>query len=196
MKHRTFILTVLLTLASTARAQQPGSDAAVSNYLRRSYAAFSKNLVAVVAMMPEPDFRFRPEGAAKEVRTFGEIVAHIVFVNAFACAMGDGKENSAPATDSTLPFDKTRLVALMNETNTRCTAYFATLTDSMLGRTILTKSAGRDMQSSHGVAAIFALTHSNEHYGNLVTYLRAKGLVPPAAAAQAGPVALLPSPKP
>jgi uncharacterized damage-inducible protein DinB len=185
MKHHILAFTALLTLASSVHAQQPASDAVLSTYLRNSYAALSKDLVAVVEMMPEQAFGFRPAGAVKEVRTFGEIVAHLVIVNAWVCSMGDGKPNSTSSVGRDIALDKTRLVALLNETNTRCTAYLATVTDSALTQIITSGSAPRELQAVRGNAIIFAIAHSNEHYGNLVTYLRAQGLVPPATPSQA-----------
>jgi uncharacterized damage-inducible protein DinB len=74
----------------------------------------------------------------------------------------------------------------MAETNSRCSAYLATLTDAGLPQEITTGSGDRALKSTRGAAAMFAIVHANEHYGNLVTYLRAKGLVPPTTAAQAG----------
>ncbi|NOT08924.1 MAG: DinB family protein [Gemmatimonadales bacterium] len=195
MKPRILAFTALLTLASSAHAQQAITDP-LSDFLRRSYTALSKDLVAVVATMPEQDFGFRPAGAGKEVRTFGEIVSHLVLVNAFVCAMGSGKPDSNISAASASAADKPRLVTLLDETNARCTEYLATLTDTMLPQTITSGPASRQLQSTRGTSAMFAIAHSNEHYGNLVTYLRANGLVPPAAPAQASFLSPVAPPKP
>jgi len=195
MNLRIVAFTTLATLAAAAHAQQPANDA-LSTYLRRSYAALSKDLRAAVELMPEQDFAFRPAGAVKEVRTFGEIVVHVAAANAFSCEMGDGKPASKLRVDSTLTVDKARLLALLNETDSRCTAYLATLTDTALSQVITTGSAPRVLQAVRGNSIIFAIVHANEHYGNLVTYLRTKGLVPPAAAAQAGFLSLATPAKP
>ena len=41
--------------------------------------------------------------------------------------------------------------------------------------------------TSRGLVLMFNTTHNNEHYGNLVVYLRLKGKVPPSTArAQTG----------
>lgn len=37
-------------------------------------------------------------------------------------------------------------------------------------------------QASRGSVLVFNTTHNNEHYGNLVVYLRLKGQVPPSTA--------------
>lgn len=180
---RTITALLALTLASTAEAQQP-ADNPLSTYLRRSYAAVSKDVLAVVAMMPEQDFGFRPAGVVTDVRTFGEIVAHIALVDAFSCEMGDGRPPSEPRADSALASDKNRLIAVLKETDARCDAYLAGLTDTALSQIITTGKVPQVLQAVRGNSIIFAIAHANEHYGNLVTYIRAKGLVPPAAAAQ------------
>jgi len=51
------------------------------------------------------------------------------------------------------------------------------------------------LQAVRANSIIFAIAHANEHYGNLVTYLRAKGLVPPATAAQQAFFWITPPPK-
>lgn len=174
----------LLTMASAAQAQQPASDP-LSNYLRRAYAAVSKDVLAVAEMLPEEDLGFRPANVAKEVRTFGEIVAHIAQVNAFTCEMGDGKPPSDKKPAPALSSNKSRLVALLKETDARCTAYLDTLTDAALAQVITAGQPPQVLQGVRGNSVIFAIAHANEHYGNLVTYIRAKGLVPPAKPAQA-----------
>ena len=185
MKKTAVILAALVTTVSAAAAQEANRDDILASYIRRSHAALTKNLAAVVETMPEGDFGFRPAGAIEEVRTFGEIVVHMLTATSFICAMGDGKPDSTAWGARGLSLDKARLIALVAETTTRCTSYFATLSDGALTQVITAGSGSRALQSTRGTAAIFAIVHANEHYGNLVTYLRAKGLVPPAAAAQA-----------
>ncbi len=188
-------LAVLSVTTCVARAQQPDSDV-LAPYLRRSYVALTKDMLAATEMMPETGFDFRPAGVATEVRTFGEIVAHAATVTDFSCAMGDGKPGTLSALDSTLTRDKARLLALLKAVDARCTVYLATLTDATLSQRITTGTSPRMLQSTRGASMFFAIAHGNEHYGNLVTYLRAKGLVPPPTAAQASFLSLVAPPKP
>ena len=196
MKRCILTCAALLSIASSGLAQTSANDAPLSGYLRRSYAALSRDLVAAVEIMPEHAYGFRPSGAVKEVRTFGEIVVHIIAVNDFVCAMGDGRPASKAPGDSGLTTNKPRLISALNETNARCTEYLATLTDADLTQTITTVSGPRTLQAVRGNSIVFAIAHSNEHYGNLVTYLRASGLVPPAAPSQASFLSPPTSPKP
>ncbi len=183
MRRCFLTVAALITLTSAAHAQQPADDP-LSTYLRQAYAAVSKDVLAVAEMMPEQDFGFRPAGVVKDVRTFGEILAHLALVDAFSCEMGDGRPPSELKADSALVNDKSRLIALLKDTDARCTAYLAKLTDPALSQIITTGKSPQILQAVRGNSLIFAIAHANEHYGNLVTYIRAKGLVPPAAAAQ------------
>jgi hypothetical protein len=61
-------------------------------------------------------------------------------------------------------FQKDELVALLAESTAYC--------ETVYGNAALPSSAGPG-------ALIGNIAHDNEHYGNLVTYMRMKGLVPP-----------------
>ncbi|MGH7468307.1 MAG: DinB family protein [Longimicrobiales bacterium] len=178
------MLIALLSHALFAHAQQAAPDG-LSTYLRQSYAAVAKDLSAAVELMPAQDLEFRPAGVAKEVRTFAAIVHHIMAVNSWVCSLGEGKPDPISALGPEPIVDKVRLLDLLGETDRRCTAYLATLTDSALTENLTFGPAPNPLQAARGNAVVFAIAHSNEHYGNLVTYLRAKGLVPRAAASQA-----------
>lgn len=193
MRRRIVIAACLLAVATIGRAQAAAPAAnPLSDYLQRSHASLAKDLIAVVEMMPEDAYAFRPAGAGQEVRTFGEIVYHIASTSDFVCAMGEGPSGAAAIGKPNPVADKASLVPLVRRMNDRCAAYFATLTDSILGQSIVTGPPGRQMRAARGNAAIFAIAHTNEHYGNLVSYLRAKGLVPPPTPAQASWLSLVP----
>ena len=185
MKCYRLMFAALLTLPPSAYAQQPPSDDVLSGYLRRSYAAVSKDLLAAVEMLPEQDLGFRPAGAVEKVRTFGEIAAHVVVVNSWVCSTGDGKPPSTTKFDPALAKEKARLIAFINETDARCTTYLASVNDAALTQVVTSGPTDKQLQAVRGHAIVFAIAHANEHYGNLVTYLRAKGLVPPATPSQA-----------
>ncbi len=192
MTRRCLMLALLIGLPLASQAQSP-DNSPISDYLRRSYAAAAKDFSLALETMPEQDFDFRPAGAVKEVRTFGEIAAHLALVNSFVCAMGDGKPDVTATPGFKVPVDKPGVIALANSVNARCTGYLATLTDSILTQNAVSGSGDRAIEAMRGNAVIFAIAHSNEHYGNLVTYLRARGLVPPAAAAQVAPFGRVPA---
>ena len=56
-----------------------------------------------------------------------------------------------------------------------CDAVYKMQTDASLSEMI---TMGQSQQP-RGQVLVQNISHSNEHYGNLVTYMRLKGLVPP-----------------
>jgi uncharacterized damage-inducible protein DinB len=48
-------------------------------------------------------------------------------------------------------------------------------------------SSRNDRQSSRGAVLTFNTTHNNEHYGNMVVYMRLTGHVPPSTARSTPP---------
>ena len=47
--------------------------------------------------------------------------------------------------------------------------------------------SGANTTTSRGAVLMFNTTHNNEHYGNIVVYLRLKGKVPPSTARSQAP---------
>jgi uncharacterized damage-inducible protein DinB len=60
-------------------------------------------------------------------------------------------------------------------------AYLAT-TDTNFSQLVKLPGPNGASQASRGSVLVFNTTHNNEHYGNLVVYLRLKGHVPPSTA--------------
>jgi uncharacterized damage-inducible protein DinB len=47
---------------------------------------------------------------------------------------------------------------------------------------LITMAGPAKKQASRGSVLVFNTTHNNEHYGNLIVYMRLKGHVPPSTA--------------
>jgi len=62
-----------------------------------------------------------------------------------------------------------------------CDEVYAGITGASVGE-LITMPNANGKQTSRGVVLIFNTTHNNEHYGNMVVYLRLKGKVPPSTA--------------
>jgi uncharacterized damage-inducible protein DinB len=130
------------------------------------------NLVQSADKMPEADFAFQP---TKEVKTFGQILAHVANSSFSYCARGKGEDN--PNKDD---FEKTKttkadIVKALNDAMTYCDGVYAGMTDAAALE--LVKSGQNLVPKARFL--IINISHDNEHYGNLVTYMRLKGLVPP-----------------
>jgi uncharacterized damage-inducible protein DinB len=180
MRTTSFIVTLAIGLASSAAAsaQAPGAAGQpVSSALRKSWDDAKKNIKESVDVMPEANYSFKP---VETVRSFGEILAHVAGANYVICAAAKAEKSPHPEDH----FEKTaRTRAAIKEALDASIAYcdssFNTMTDQQLAMTIeMPFGMGKGTRAS---ALLMNVGHVNEHYGNLVTYFRIKGIVPPSS---------------
>ena len=160
---------ILLALAGalTASAQNP-----LSTDAKYFYNMVKAEVIRSAEKMPEENYSFKP---TPEVRSFGQLVGHVADAQYEFCApvKGEKKESSVEKTAKT----KADLVAGLKEAFSYCDAMYNSMTDANAADKV--KFFGREM-TKMGVLT-FNTVHSEEHYGNMVTYLRMKGLVPPSS---------------
>ena len=123
--------------------------------------------------MPEENYGFRP---SPDVRTFGQQVAHVADdqYNLCAPAKGETRKAAYTAIEHSLS-KKAELVAALKEAFAYCDAAYDAMTDASAAEPVQT---GKMMRSRFSMLN-WNLWHTWEHYGNVVVYLRMKGLVPP-----------------
>lgn len=178
----------LMTLPLTLLAQQApaGAAAAPANPITASerglYTFMSNSVIRAAENMPEENYSFKP---TPEVRSFGQLVGHEADANYMFCSMAIGEANPSKGIEKTKT-SKADLVAALKDAVAYCSKAFDGMTDAK----------GSEMVKIFGsmnVArlAVFSLNtaHTDEHYGNMVTYLRLKGLVPPTSETQPAPAA-------
>jgi uncharacterized damage-inducible protein DinB len=165
-------MTVFLTLPLAAQTPKAAAPANPLSSDAREGWAFVKTLVLRAAeKMPEENYAFKP---VPEVRSFGQLIGHITFSQQNLCAMVKGIPGPAAAAEKTAKAD---LIAALKDSDAACDAAFENLTDA--NATDVLKIWG---QSRTRVTGLFMLSfHDYEHYGNMVTYMRLKGLVPPSS---------------
>jgi uncharacterized damage-inducible protein DinB len=142
------------------------------------YTGVKKYLLASAEEMPATSYAFKPAGVAAEVRGFGEILGHVADENFVFCAAAAGTK--APASDATHTA-KTKIAfqKALAESFAFCDTVWAGTNDANAATPQpLPFSLG---DSTRLGVLIFEAAHDGEHYGNVVTYLRAKGLVPPSS---------------
>ena len=170
MKH----LSLLLAAAGLAFAQTPDMKSA-SGYFRATQMTLKNNIVKAAEKMPEESYGFRP---SPDIRTFAQLIGHIANASYNYCALGAGEKN--PNAGKNIEKDATTkadLVAALKASFDYCEKVYANLSDSQIGDTV---KQGTNDRSKFGVLA-FNNAHIDEHYGNLVTYMRIRGLVPPSS---------------
>jgi hypothetical protein len=121
--------------------------------------------------MPEENYSFK---ATDDIRTFGQLVAHVADDQARNCSAVNGEPKALNAGSKT---SKADLVAALNESFAICDKAFESLTDAKATEMI---SMGQRQRSRFGMLTSM-LTHSNEEYGYMAVFLRLKGITPPSS---------------
>ena len=135
------------------------------------YLFMSSAVVRAAEKMPEENYSFKP---TPDVRSFGQLVGHVADANYMFCAQASGETNPMKNIEKTKT-TKADLVAAIKEAVAYCNTTFDGMTDAK----------GSEMVKLFGfnLAKLTLLSlntaHTDEHYGNMVTYMRMKGIVPP-----------------
>jgi uncharacterized damage-inducible protein DinB len=152
-----------------AQAAPPANPITASE--KGLYSFVSGAVVGAAQKMPEENYSFKP---TPEVRSFGQLVGHVADASFMFCSQVMGEANPGKNIEKTKT-SKADLVAALKEGVAYCNKAFETMTDAK----------GTEMVKlfNFNIAklTIFSLNtaHTDEHYGNMVTYLRLKGIVPP-----------------
>jgi uncharacterized damage-inducible protein DinB len=128
-------------------------------------------VAAAADQVPESDYGFKP---TPEVRSFGQLFGHVANANFMFCAGARGEEN--PSKADLEKAGKAEIVAGLKAAMAYCTqvAEWA-------------KAHHHEARTFFGQSGdvtwvmAFNIAHNAEHYGNLVTYMRLKGMVPPSS---------------
>lgn len=191
MKTACIFAAALFLSASSAIAQPPppGQPLTLTASLNRGYNSVKMNLTEEAAKMPEADYGFKP-GPAAELRTYGQLFAHVANSQFGSCAAALGQPN--PNQGHNLEAElktKAEFQKALADSFALCDKAFAALTEQNANELV------KQGQGEIARAALLAnvVSHSNEMYGTGAVYMRAKGLVPPsteratAAAGRGGP---------
>lgn len=176
MKLKSLTILTLLFLALTglaqAQTQAPPPDPAAP--FKNFYNSTKRNLIGAAEKMPAEHFSFKP---TSDVRSYAELYGHIIDTNYYACAALRGEAN--PNKDNLEKTLKTKddVVKAVKASFEFCDAALTNLTEANLKETF--KSGTREIPKTSPLLLLIA--HSQEHYGNVVTYLRMKGIVPPSS---------------
>jgi len=132
------------------------NDAAAA--VRHGFGEVSGWVTKAADLVPADKYTYRP---AQSVRTFGQLIAHIADSHNFYCARAAGNNvqwSDAIEKGST---DKATVVAKLKQSLDACNAAYG---------------------SASQVGPLMAnVAHTSLHYGNIVTYMRMLGLVPPSS---------------
>jgi uncharacterized damage-inducible protein DinB len=167
-------------ICAAALALVPSSALAQGNPLTQSTKAqfgMIKNVVAKTAeKVPENLYEFRP---TPEVRTIAQLLGHIADAQFMMCSAAAGEKAPQSGIEKSMT-TKAQLTKAIADANAYCDKVFDGMSDAKGAETVqfFTGPTAR-----LGVLS-FNVAHSYEHYGNLVTYMRLKGIVPPSSEQQ------------
>ncbi len=169
MRTRITLLVALLAASTIASAQDNPNP--LSNHSRFLYGYVKTILLRSAEKMPEENYGFRPTEA---VRTYGQIVGHLSDAQYAMCSAALGEKSPALKIEKTKT-SKADLIAALKDAFVYCDKAYNGMTDASGSQTV--KFFGGDTPK-FGVLTVNQV-HSIEHYGNLVTYMRMKNIVPP-----------------
>lgn len=184
MKRVLFFAAGVFCAATSALAQPPpaGQKLGIAASLLRGYNNVKLNLTEEAAKMPEADYAFKP-GPAPELRTYGQLFAHVAGSQFGSCAAALGQPN--PNQGKNLEAElktKAEFTKALADSFALCDKAFAAMTEENALEFV------KQGQGEIARAALLAnlVAHSNEMYGTGAVYMRAKGLVPPSTERAAG----------
>ena len=152
----------------------------MSAWLREAYTTNRNFIEKAVEKVPEDLYGMRP-GPQMEVRTFGQIVGHLIYTNYSWCAQAKGEPSPIQGKDYEKVTSKAELVRTLHGAFVYCDSVYASLTDASGMETITLGQPARQVQVPRMARLVQNYGHNNEHYGNIVTYMRIKSIVPPSA---------------
>ena len=172
----------LLAIPAAAQTGQKDSSAdPLSSWLRNIYKGNRNNIARAAEKMPEEFYGLRP-GPQTEVRTYGQLVGHLANFNYMWCAQAKGEKNPNEGNDFEKVTSKADLVKAINGALSYCDGVYAALTDASGMQMIeVTQENGKQQRVLRISQLMLNVFHNNEHYGNIVTYLRIKSIVPPSS---------------
>jgi len=135
-------------------------------------------VIAAAEKMPEESYSFKP---TPDVRSFGQLVGHLADSQYFFCSSVAGESKPPGGFESKT--SKAELVAALKEAVAYCNKTYAGMTDAKGSE--MMKMMNSDFAKLTVLSANTA--HDYEHYGNMATYMRLKGIVPPTSEKSGSP---------
>ncbi len=163
------LFAAIALFAVTAFAQTPS----IVKGSMGTYTTVKTNIMKSAEKMPEENFAFKP---TPDIRSFGELLGHVADAQYLFCSAVMGEKTPESKSEKTSA-TKAALVADLTKAFAYCDKAYASVTDESALKAI--KFFGRDSTPINTLD--FNTAHNFEHYGNIVTYMRLKGIVPPSS---------------
>jgi uncharacterized damage-inducible protein DinB len=176
------VLALGASSSGTAATQTPAPGADPGNLTRFSrgvkarFDSIKRDIVEAAEAVPENEYGFKP---TPQVRSFGELVGHVADAQNYFCGVAAGNNpDYSDAIEKSKSPTKAALVSALKASVAACDEVYAKTT---AGNVMELVKAGKS-DALRGGLLLDNISHDNEHYGNIVTYMRLKGHVPPSTA--------------
>jgi len=151
----------------------------LSSFNKDTYSRIKAIILQSAEKMPEENFSFKPTEA---VRSYGQILGHIADAQYVFCSSVLEEKNPSPKVEQTKK-TKPELIAALKEAFAYCDKAYDGMTDASAPQPV--KFFGGD-DPKLGILSMNN-AHTAEHYGNLITYMRLKNIVPPTSEPKPAP---------
>jgi uncharacterized damage-inducible protein DinB len=160
---------VLAQAASTTASSSNPSTQAVKG----QFAIIKADVAKTAEKVPEELYSFKP---TPDIRSLGQLLGHVADAQFMMCAAAAGEKPPQSGIEKSMT-SKAQLTKAVNDSNAYCDKVIAGMDDKK-GMEIVQFFTGPTPRLN---VLTFNIAHSFEHYGNLVTYMRLKGIVPPSS---------------
>ena len=142
-------------------------------FLEKQWKSVAKYYMEAAEMMPEEHFNFKP---TKEVFSYAEQLLHVAGGNFYFAAMAKGEKSPKPREAfKSEGKSKKEVVALLKESFD----YGLKVIESLSEEKVKSKIKFAKKEISVATLFLFGCEHSIHHRGQMIVYLRLKGIKPP-----------------
>ena len=167
----TFALTTVLIAPAFAAQASP------SQAFGKLISGQEEEVVAAAEAMPADKYNFAPtNGDFKGVRTFAQQITHIASAQYFFFGGFGIKSDVDPKAIGKLT-NKDEVVKALKDSF----AFAHRAIETMTAQNAFEEIAEVDGANTRATIAAVGLAHTNDHYGQMVEYLRMNGIIPPAS---------------
>lgn len=168
---------LLAQMSMPMPAQQQKAAAPDPTAVSEAVAAYKQTktiIIGSVEAMPAENFTFK---ATPDIRTYAQMFTHVAQTQESICPVIAGTPPATRPVESTAS-TKEEVLAVIKKSFDTCDAAYASVTDAnamqVAGTGFMRGTKLGDMWKN--------VAHNNEMYGQMVIYLRLKGIVPPSTA--------------
>ena len=169
------LLAITLTAAplwAQAQRAEPTAGPAVST-VRVLWQQLTGYITEAADEVSEAQYAYRP---TPDVRSFGQLIGHVAGAQYLMCAAALGEPARSEDEIERTRTAKADLLSALRASTEYCARAYA---QSDAASQQPTQLFGEERSRLYALA--LNATHNAEHYGNIVTYLRLNGMIPPSS---------------